>query len=59
LQAAVEKVFCERGAEIISSQFDDKVALEFRYDLNSAEDLNLKLSDLSQGKLKIPIPLVD
>jgi len=53
LQSVVEKTFLDFGVEIINSQFADIVTYEFRYDVDCLESLNLKLSNLSQGKLKI------
>lgn len=54
-QNSVETIFAEQGAQIINSFFDDKVCFEIRFDLDTLEEINRKLSNISQGTLKINI----
>lgn len=53
LQSVVEKNLQEVGAEIIQSSFGEKVLFEIRYDETALEEINTRLTNLSQGKLRI------
>ena len=53
LQSAVENMLKDKGAEITESLFEEKVTLKIRYDGDRLAEINFRLSDLSQGKLKI------
>jgi len=55
-QSTVENLFKETAVEIIDSQFDEKVTLKVRYDIDSLQEINIRLNNLSQGKLTISSP---
>ena len=57
LQSTIENLFKETGVEIIESKFDEKVTLKIRYDIDYLQEINIRLNNLSQGKLTIVPPL--
>jgi uncharacterized YigZ family protein len=52
-QNSIETILAEQGAQIVHSHFDDRVCFEIRFDLDSLVELNRKLSNISQGTLKV------
>jgi len=52
-QSAVENAFKETGVEIVNSTFDAKVTFDIRFNKKALEEINSKLGNLSQGKLRI------
>jgi len=52
-QAAVEKTFKETAVEIVNTRFDEKVTLDVRFDRDILEEINIRLGNLSQGKLRV------
>lgn len=53
LQPGIEKIVQDMEAEIIELQFNDKVTIKIRYDDQSLDAINKRLSNISQGQLKI------
>ena len=56
LQSTIENLFKETGVEIIESKFDEKVTLKIRCDIDCLQEINIRLNNLSQGKLTIVPP---
>jgi len=59
LQNNIETILAEQGAQIVQSQFEDKVCFEIRFDLDSLTELNRKLSNISQGTLNVSLDKQD
>ena len=59
LQNIIETILAEQGAQIVQSQFDDRVCFEIRFDLDSLTELNRKLSNISQGTLSLSLDKQD
>lgn len=56
LQSTVENLLKETGVEIIDSQFGENVTYKLRYDIDFLQEINIRLNNLSQGKLTIIPP---
>ncbi|RLA04573.1 MAG: YigZ family protein [Gammaproteobacteria bacterium] len=52
-QSAVEKILRDAGAEILDSQFDEKVNRKIRYNSDELVEMNHQLKNLSKGQLLI------
>lgn len=53
LQNSIETILAESSAQIMHSHFEQQVCFEIRYDLESLDEINRKLRNISQGKLKL------
>jgi uncharacterized YigZ family protein len=55
LQSKIEKVLSDLSAEILTSQFEDKVKFNIRFDKQCLIMINEKLSNHTKGKLKVSV----
>jgi len=53
LQSSVENIFQETEVEIMASNFAEEVSFDIRFNLESLEQINTRLNNISQGKLSI------
>jgi len=58
LQNNIETILGEQSAQIIHRYFDEKVCFKIRYNMESFVELNRKLGNISQGKLKLSAEVI-